>query len=56
MKTPVFRSFRELYEHMRPHWASNTRGRGKPTRLPPAPKQPVLTSHQKMTKARTRAR
>lgn len=42
----VFHSFGELLEVTR-FEASKNKGRRKPQPLPPAPKQPVLTSHEK---------
>lgn len=49
----VFHSFAELLEVKR-FEKSKTKGRQKPQKLPPAPKQPVLTSHESKPKQKGR--
>jgi len=48
-----FHSFSELAEHAR-FEASKNKGQRKPQKLPPPPKQPVLTSHEPKPKFKGR--
>lgn len=56
MVQKVLHSFSELADHFR-FEQSKKKGGGKPAKLPPPPKQPVLTSHTKpAVKGRVNAR
>ncbi len=56
MKGKVFHSFAELADHAR-FEASKNKGGRKPNKLPPPPKQPVLSSHEpKADKPRVKGR
>jgi hypothetical protein len=52
-KSKVFYSFNELAQHVRFEDSKN-KGGAKPRKLAPAPKQPALTSHEKVVTRRTR--